>query len=144
MKNILCFGDSNTWGYIPGTFDPDAFLFERYDFSKRWPGILQNGLGNDYRIIENGLGGRTTDIDDPTRPDKNGLTQISFALQIASPVDLVILMLGVNDFKTMFNRTATDVVQGISNIIDVIEATKFVKGSHTKILIIAPPPIIDK
>lgn len=141
--NILCYGDSNTWGYIPGTFDPKTFLFERFDFSKRWPGILQNRLGNAYQIIENGLGNRTTDIDDPTIPDRNGLLQLPVALQIASPVDLVIIMLGVNDLKAMFNRTGSDIVKGISNIIDTIRANQFVKNCDTKILIV-PPPIITK
>ena len=59
IKEILCFGDSLTWGWNP--FDRG-----RYPFEKRWTGVLQKELGKDYRIIEEGLNGRTT----------NGMTQL--------------------------------------------------------------------
>ena len=52
MKNILCFGDSNTWGYVPGTG-------ARFDLDTRWTGVLQAELGADYRVIEDGQNART-------------------------------------------------------------------------------------
>jgi len=45
MKNILCYGDSNTYGYNPENG-------QRYDYNIRWTGILQNLLGLEYRVIE--------------------------------------------------------------------------------------------
>ncbi len=46
-KTVLCFGDSNTWGYIPGG-DCD-----RYAPDVRWPGVMQAALGtDDFTIIE--------------------------------------------------------------------------------------------
>ena len=44
MKNILCFGDSNTWGYTPGTA-------VRYDIHTRYTGVMQDELGAEYRIL---------------------------------------------------------------------------------------------
>ena len=52
MKTILCFGDSNTWGYNPENR-------QRFGPEERWTGILRNSLGEDYRVIEEGLNGRT-------------------------------------------------------------------------------------
>ena len=52
--NILCFGDSNTYGYKPdGT--------GRFDTDTRWTSLLQKKLGADHRVIEEGLCGRTTE-----------------------------------------------------------------------------------
>lgn len=58
MKSILCFGDSNTWGWNPGNAS-------RYSLDQRWPGLLMKELGPDYYVIEEGLSGRTTVCDDP-------------------------------------------------------------------------------
>lgn len=55
MKHILCYGDSNTHGYIPGG--------GRYDDDTRYTGILAKLLGSDYRIIEEGLNSRTSPCD---------------------------------------------------------------------------------
>ena len=68
MKQILCFGDSNTWGLIPKTN-------QRYPWGVRWTSILDNELNrhfnNEYRVIEEGLCGRTTVFDDPLRDGRN-------------------------------------------------------------------------
>ena len=56
MKNILVFGDSNTWGYDVTTYDPEIGAGRRLAFDERWPGIVQNNLGSEYRIIVNMLG----------------------------------------------------------------------------------------
>ena len=58
MKQLLCYGDSNTWGLIPGTK-------ERYPWGIRWTSILQEKLGSsDVHVIEEGLCGRTTVFED--------------------------------------------------------------------------------
>lgn len=68
MKNILCFGDSNTWGYDFTTYDPALGSGQRLPFDERWPGIVQNMLGADYRIIEDALNARTNMVEDPYFP----------------------------------------------------------------------------
>ena len=98
MINILCYGDSNTFGSIPKEN-------KRYSINERWTGRLQNILGNDYRIIEEGLGGRTTVFDDPFEPGRNGIAYIEIALETHKPLDLIILALGTNDVKAHFSAT---------------------------------------
>ncbi|MDX2165044.1 MAG: SGNH/GDSL hydrolase family protein [Gammaproteobacteria bacterium] len=139
-KTILCFGDSNTWGYVTGSIDLDTLLAKRFAFNKRWPGVLQQELAEPYRIIEAGLNGRTTNIDDPEWPDRNGLSALPILLESNSPIDMIIVMLGTNDMKSRFNRTASDIISGMSEIIDKIRSLKFISGeSETKILVISPP-----
>lgn len=96
MKTILCYGDSNTWGYIPASKE------ERYPRSVRWTGLLQKLLGDDYYVIEEGLNGRTTCFDDPTWPGRNGYTELYPTLETHFPIDLIIIMLGSNDAKHIF------------------------------------------
>ena len=67
--NILCFGDSNTYGYKPdGT--------GRFDTDTRWTSLLQKKLGADHRVIEEGLCGRTTVFQDDLREGRRGLDLI--------------------------------------------------------------------
>ena len=108
-RNILCYGDSNTWGFVPIIFDYETNYMARYSFDKRWTGILQKELGNNYRIIEEGLNGRTTNIDYPDVKGRSGTSYLNPCLYSHAPLDLVIIQLGVNDLKTIFNRTIEDI-----------------------------------
>lgn len=135
MRNILCFGDSNTWGYIPGTG-------ERYDRTIRWTGLLQLLLGQNYYIIEEGLNGRTTVWDDPVEEHKNGKEQLHVALQSHKPLDLVILMLGTNDLKTRYNVPTIDIQLSITLLISIIKQSCAGRDGKTpKILLLAPPHV---
>lgn len=91
-KRVVCYGDSHTWGYIPG-------LGQRYDEDIRWTGLLQEKLGSDYVVVEEGLSGRTTVWDEPLDPDLNGMACMPAILRSAAPIDLLIFMLGTNDFQ---------------------------------------------
>jgi lysophospholipase L1-like esterase len=134
MKNILCYGDSNTWGYNP-------LNGERYAWQDRWPGVLSANLGSDYRIIEEGLNGRTTVFDDPIEPFKNGLHYLIPCLESQRPLDLVILMLGTNDFKLRFSASARDIGKGIRVLIDTIFASGSSPGGGVpQILLVCPAP----
>ena len=132
MKHILCFGDSNTHG---SATEYDG----RYDYDDRWTIILGKLLGPEYHVIEEGLGGRTTVFDDPFRPGKNGLKDISNILQTHKPLDLVIIMLGTNDCKNCFPSTSKSIAYGIMRIIDTIKAFPFPDWTDTpKILVVSP------
>ena len=134
MKTILCYGDSNTWGYNPKNK-------ERYTRDERWPGVLRNELGDDVWIIEEGLNGRTTVFDDPIEAHRNGLKYLIPCLDSHQPLDLVILMLGTNDLKKRFSTSAYDVGKGISVLIDVILASGSAPGGNApKILLVSPTP----
>jgi len=128
MKSILCYGDSNTWGYIPGTG-------ARYPRDVRWPGVLQASLGTDYYVIEEGLNARTTVMDDPIRGGavKNGLTYLRPCLESHAPLDLVLLALGVNDLKHRFGFSAYDIAANVAALIGVIQPIP--------ILLLSPPHV---
>jgi len=132
MKTILCYGDSNTWGDPPGGSG-------RHAWGVRWPGLLQQALGSSVRIIEEGVGGRTTCFDDPLSPNRNGLAYLSIALESHSPIDLLIVMLGTNDVKVRFNLTPYTIGQGAAEIL--VLAKKF-EPSITNILLVSPTHVV--
>ena len=107
---ILCFGDSNTFGYIPGRGG-------RYDRHTRWPGRLQELLGSAYQVIEEGLCGRTTAFDDVTEPGRSGLDRIRDAVEKNEPLELLIIMLGCNDCKAQFQASAEDITKVLERLL---------------------------
>ncbi|MDV7104690.1 SGNH/GDSL hydrolase family protein [Vibrio sp. TH_r3] len=114
MKTILCFGDSNTWGYSPD-------LPRRYNSTERWTMLLQDKLATEYRIIEEGLNSRTTVFEDPFEPGKKGLDYLLPCLQSHHP-DLVVIMLGTNDLKSRFNLSASDISKGAARLVQVVQS----------------------
>ena len=97
MHQVLVYADSLTWGIIPGTR-------RRLPFETRWPGVMELALiacGHEVRVIEDCLNGRRTAWDDPFKPDRNGLAGIEQRIEANSPLALVIVMLGTNDFRLM-------------------------------------------
>ena len=122
-KNILCYGDSNTWGYIP--LADHSALKSRYSLDERWPGILQALLGVNYYVIEEGLNSRTTNLDYAPPPDRNGKTYLPSCLYSHAPLDLVILALGGNDLKTYFNRSVEEIKDGLGELVDIIQSSEY-------------------
>jgi lysophospholipase L1-like esterase len=147
MKNILCYGDSNTYGAMPVDFD----LFDediipgthRYPEEKRWTTTLQKELGDKYNIIVEGLNGRCTVLDDPIEGvHKNGSTYLLPCLESHAPLDLVIVTLGTNDLKSRFSVTAFEIAKGIGILINIIKNSgSGPGGSCPEILIVCPPPL---
>ncbi len=135
MKTVLCYGDSNTFGYVPETG-------MRYPRDVRYPGRLQMLLGDDFSVIEEGCNGRTTIHDDPVDGWKNGLDYLRPCLNSHKPVDIVILMLGSNDLKATFHLTAQEIADGAGVLVDVIrEFTAEKQGFVPKIILVSPPEI---
>ncbi len=135
MKTILCYGDSNTWGYNPATK-------ERYSKEERWTGILQKELGENYEIIEEGLNGRTTVWDDPIEGYKNGKKYLIPCLESHHPIDLVIIMLGTNDLKKRFSLSAFDIANGAQVLVNIVQKSEAGPGGAApKVLLMAPPPV---
>lgn len=110
---VLCFGDSNTHG-APGD-DPE---YVRLDPDVRWTGQLQRLLGDGYDVVEEGLNGRTTDVDYVDRPHCNGRAAFPAALMSHDPLDLVVVMLGSNDLKSCFERSATTIADALHGYVD--------------------------
>jgi lysophospholipase L1-like esterase len=135
MRRILCFGDSNTWGYDPATED-------RFDETTRWTGVLKAALGDDFTVIEEGLNGRTTVWNDPIEGYKNGHDYLVPCLETHRPLDLVVLMLGTNDLKRRFSLSAYDISQGVAVLLRAISYSKAGRAGHPpRVLLMAPPPV---
>jgi len=136
MREILCFGDSNTWGYSPKSG-------RRFPRDARWTGVLQSRLGSGYHVIEEGQCGRTTAWDDPVEGGtRNGRAYLAPCLESHAPLDLVILMLGTNDTKKRFSLTAFDIGQCAAGLVDLIQSsTSGHQGSAPKLILVAPPPL---
>ena len=135
MKTVLCYGDSNTWGY-----DPESRT--RYPPEVRWTGVMAARLGPDYRVIEEGLNGRTTRWDDPIEPGRNGLNYLRPCVESHQPLDLIIIMLGTNDLKRRFALSASDIAQSAAAL--AAEAHRFAHGpdgAHAHVLLVAPPAV---
>ena len=115
--SILCYGDSNTWGWNPDTRD-------RFPRDVRWTGYLQ--------VLLDPIDGA----------HKNGLRALRLCLEMHKPLDLVILMLGTNDLKYRFSVTATDIAHSIVRLID--EIRRYPNGHDQglqDILLLSPPPL---
>ena len=137
MKTILCYGDSNTWGAIPGTKD-------RLSIHERWPGVLRDRLGGGYHVVEEGLCGRTTIWTDEVCQYRTGRDLLLPCLDTHAPVDLLVVMLGTNDLKTRFQLPAEDIARGVSVLLEMATKTGFgPDGSPPKVLVIAPPVVIE-
>lgn len=135
MFEVMCFGDSNTWGYSPSSG-------ERYPRSVRWTGVLQAALGSNSIVIEEGLNGRTTVFEDPIEGDKMGKRHLLPLLLSHAPLDLVVLMLGSNDLKKRFSAHPTDIAAGVSTLLDIIAMSGTGKhASAPPVLLMAPPPL---
>ena len=135
MKTVLCYGDSNTYGY-----NPENGL--RYPGDIRWTGRLQILLGKDFHVVEEGCNGRTTVFTDPVEGWKNGLSYLRPCLNTHKPVDVVILMLGTNDLKKIYQAAPEQIAAGAATLVDVIQEFTLEKQKYVpKILLVSPPEI---
>lgn len=136
---IVCYGDSNTWGYNPA----NAFRYER-----RWTELLQEACPEDTVIAE-GLNGRTMAYDDPYDKDRNAKKDMQRLIKTHLPIDVLIIMLGTNDAKRIFNTTPISLEKGMRTLIyEALNPDLYRSGFKIpKILVVSPPkmhPDYDK
>jgi lysophospholipase L1-like esterase len=138
MHQILVYADSLSWGIIPDTR-------QRFRFNQRWPGVMELALGRagiPVRVIENCLNGRRTVWEDPFKPGRNGLEGLGACIEMNSPLALVILLLGTNDFQSMHGYNAWHSAQGLGALISAIRGAPIEPGMPVPpILVVAPPPL---
>ena len=137
MKNVLCFGDSNTWGYSPQDGD-------RHPPEIRWTGVLQKSLGANYRVIEEGLNGRTPFINEEgedARPLRSGSDVLQIILESHRPLDFVIIMLGTNDLKLEFDLSVEEIALGVKELCETIINSEYLTDNVPQILLISPTHI---
>ena len=137
QKRILCYGDSNTYGYIP--------TGGRYDEHTRWPMRMQALLGNGYAVIEEGFNGRTCVFDDPVEGGfKSGVQYLPPCLMSHNPLDAVVIMLGSNDTKARFGMTPMTIGQSMMQLVRMAKQYAVNEAGETAhIIIAAPPRILD-
>jgi lysophospholipase L1-like esterase len=129
---VLCYGDSNTWGFDPATggrFPPDV----------RWPGMLAAQLGDGWHVIEEGLPGRTTVFDDPFDPPRNGRPYLEPCLLSHEPIDVLVLFLGTNDLSPRFTRTAEEIARGLAVLVRIAGDVRYRAGSAPPVLVLGLP-----
>ena len=129
-KRIMCFGDSNTWGANPSDGS-------RYPEDVRWTGVLQQTLGNDYQVIEEGYNGRTSIFDDVLEGRLGGIKYFAPCCDTQSPLDLIVLMLGTNDLKARFGLTPRTIAFGLNRYKDALEITPMY-GNKPQVLLVSP------
>ena len=136
-KRILCIGDSNTWGYIPGSG-------ERYEKNVRWTGKLAQTLGENYEVIEEGMNGRTTAFTDKIEPGTAALDYLYPCLISQFPLDYIIVMLGTNDTKTRYGVNTVEIGYGLDEVLLKIEETCRRKSQTPEKIVIAPADLYPK
>jgi lysophospholipase L1-like esterase len=138
MQQILAYADSLTWGIVPNTRN-------RLPFHERWPGVMEGVLiadGFSVRVIEDALNGRRTVWEDPYKPGRNGLLGLEQRIEVNSPLALVLLMLGTNDFQSMHEHNAWHSAQGVGALVHAIRRAPVEPDMPIpKVVVIAPPPI---
>ncbi len=137
VTTILCYGDSNTYG-----FNPQDGL--RYPKNVRWTGRLQQLLGEEYLVIEEGCNGRTTIFEDEQEEWKAGLHYLKPCLNSHKPVDIVILMLGTNDLKSCFHASAREIAEGAECLIKEIYQFGSEKQEFCPQVILIAPPLVGE
>ncbi len=141
-RTLLVYGDSNSHGSPPM---PDWNGAPRFDRATRWPGVAQAALGTGWQVIEEGLPGRTTVLDDPVEgPHRNGARVLPAILGSHAPLDLVILMLGTNDLKRSFALTPHEIGDGVEKLVKIVLGAECGPGGAApQILLVVPPPILE-
>ncbi len=132
MRRILCFGDSNTYGYSP----VDG---QRYGDDINWPGVLGSLLGDSFEVINEGKNGRTIAFDDPYKDGCNGMNDIETCLEDHEPLDLVIIMLGTNDLKVYFDATPEIVAKNMRELCDRVQAK-----TDARVILVSPALLGDQ
>jgi lysophospholipase L1-like esterase len=136
MKTLVCFGDSNTWGYVPASGG------ERFARDVRWPGRLAAALGADWEVVAEGLNGRTATVDSPVEEGRNGLPYLLPCLRSHKPVDLVAISLGTNDVNFLSDELVARSVARLAKI--ALHSETGPGGGAPAVLVVCPPPIGER
>lgn len=145
-KRVLIYSDSNAWGWVP---TENGFPTVRLSDEERFGGVLERELGEGYEVVVDGLNNRTTDLDDPQDwgnvPARafNGAAEMPEAIARELPLDLVVVMLGTNDAKAQFDRSAEEIAEGAMRVADIARRSRGVATEYAApaVLVVAPPPV---
>lgn len=139
-KHILCFGDSNTYGFCADPADcADGGI--RFNEEERWTCLLQKHLGDGFLVTEEGLPGRTTVFEDPLTEGLSGISSIYGLLKSHEMIDLLVIMLGTNDTKERFSANTAAIAKGMDRLVRKAISIDCWADNRPNILIVCPPPI---
>jgi lysophospholipase L1-like esterase len=142
MTTILCFGDSNTWGFDPAFIT--APFPRRHPIGVRWTSLLAQDLGENFRVIEEGQNGRTTVHEDPLNVARNGKEYLPACLESHKPLDIVVMMLGTNDLKSYYNLPPGEIANGAGILARMILSSNAGPDNKApRLLLVCPPKIGD-
>lgn len=129
----MAFGDSLTWGAIPGGKG-------RHAYQNRWTSVLETFVP-EVRVVAEGLGGRTSSFDDyASASDRNGAKTLPMLLGSHYPLDLVMIMLGSNDLKPHICGHINGAAAGIQRLVEIIRTFPYgYQAAVPQILIMSPP-----
>ena len=130
MKNILCYGDSNTFGF-------NSKVNSRYDENTRWTAILQKNLGAEYKVINEGMPNRTGFVENPDGILFSSQKHFPEILSKIDSVYILILAIGTNDLMFKYNITFDTVEEGLNSLIKTAK-------EKTNNIIIIPPTIMNE
>ena len=139
MATVMCFGDSNTWGYCVERADEPVPRLPR---ENRWVSVMAQALGPDHAVIAEGLPGRTTVFDDPVHGEHlNGRRLLRACLESHKPVDVLVVLLGTNDLQSRFSASAWEIAQGAGVLLELAAQSGCGPGGRApQPILIAPPP----
>ncbi|MCH2164824.1 MAG: GDSL-type esterase/lipase family protein [Marinovum sp.] len=134
MQSVLCFGDSLTWGHDPATGG-------RHAYEDRWPTVLTEGLPG-VNVIAEGLRGRSTCRDNGSAPcDYNGARALPMILHTHAPIDVVVIMLGLNDIWQGWRPD--QVGAGLKRLVEIVRTHPYrVDAPAPDVLLVSQPPLV--
>ena len=130
MKKIVCYGDSNTFGF--NTADGS-----RFDEKTRWTCVLQNILGDEYKIINEGMCDRTGFVNNPKGSVYSAQQHFPEMLSQTGNIDILILAVGTNDLQFQYDIKLSDVEKGLETLLNLAQ-------EKAKKIIIIPPVVLNE
>lgn len=130
MKKIICYGDSNTFGY-------NTANSSRFDENTRWTALLQKNLGAEYEIINEGMPNRTGFVENPEGILFSSQKHFPDTLSKIDSVHILILAIGTNDLMFHYNIDFDTIEKGLNNLIKTAK-------EKTNNIIIIPPTIMNE
>lgn len=95
-------------------------------------------------IIEEGLNGRNSIFRDVFVPEKCGFDTFKTLLMSHKPLDLVIIMLGTNDLKSVYHASASYLAKGMEAYLQTVRNPALWKDTPMPAVLVVSPILLGK